>query len=88
MTWRIEYDSSAARELRALDAHTAKRILSFLRDRIVSEADPRRIGGPLKGKFKGLWKYRIGDYRVIVRIEDDAKRIVVARIGNRREIYG
>ena len=50
--------------------------------------DPRSIGQALKGiRFGELWKYRVGDYRVIARIEDDRLRILVVRIGNRREVY-
>jgi mRNA interferase RelE/StbE len=87
MAWRVEYENSAARELRALDRQTIERILIFLRDRIVPADNPRILGEPLKGRFAGLWKYRVGDYRIVVRIEDAAGRIVVARIGNRREVY-
>jgi mRNA interferase RelE/StbE len=50
--------------------------------------DPRSIGQALKGtRFGEFWKYRVGDYRVIAHIEDDRLRILVVRIGNRREVY-
>ena len=50
--------------------------------------DPRSIGQPLVGpRFGELWKYRVGAYRILARIEDDAIRILVVRIGHRREVY-
>ena len=50
--------------------------------------DPRSIGEALKGSKLGeFWKYRVGDWRIIASIEDDALRILVVRIGNRREVY-
>ena len=88
MVWRIEIDRAAVKELDALDKPVAKRILSFLNDRVAPLDDPRCIGEALKGaKLGSLWKYRVGDYRLICNIEDGAQRILVVRIGNRREVY-
>ena len=50
--------------------------------------DPRSIGETLKGSKLGeFWKYRIGEYRIVSSIEDGALRILVVKIGNRREVY-
>ena len=50
--------------------------------------DPRSIGEALKGSKLGeFWKYRIGDYRVIARIEDAALRVLVVRVGSRDKVY-
>ena len=88
MTWKIEFDPAAARELGKLDRPHAKPILSFLSGRIAQLDDPRSIGEPLKGSKLGeFWKYRVGDYRVISSIEDNVMRVLVVRIGNRREVY-
>lgn len=88
MAWTIEFDRSAQRELSKLDHATAARILAFLRDRVAPLDDPRVIGQALRGRKLGeYWKYRVGDYRVIASIEDRAVRILVVRIGNRREVY-
>src|SRR5690242_20318894 len=84
MAWRIEFERAAEREFRAPDG-PARSFL--LRDRVASAPNPRIVGQPLKGRYQGLWKYRIGDYRLIARIEDAAALIVVARVGNRRDIY-
>jgi len=74
--------------LRGLDRPVAKRIISFLRERLASLEDPRILGEALKGnRFGSLWKYRVGDYRIIASIEDGALRILVVRVSHQREAY-
>ncbi len=88
MAWKVELSSLARNNLEELDPQHARRILAFLLERVAGLDDPRGIGEALKGSRLGaLWKYRIGDYRVIASIEDSALRILVVRIGNRREVY-
>lgn len=88
MVWKVELDPAAERELDKLDPQTARRILVFLHGRVAQLDDPRSIGEALKGsKLGAFWKYRVGDYRIISDIEDGALRILVVRIGNRREVY-
>ena len=88
MAWRIEIDDKAKKDLAGLDKTQAKRITAFLRERIATLDDPRSIGEALKGsKLGAFWKYRVGDYRIISSIEDGALRVLVVRIGNRREVY-
>lgn len=88
MAWKVDLDPAAERELDKLDPQIARRILTFLHDRVAVLDDPRSIGEALKGSRLGsFWKYRVGDYRIITSIEDGALRILVVRIGNRREVY-
>lgn len=88
MAWKVELSSQALKALGQLDAQVARRILTFLHKRVAPLDDPRSIGEALKGSRLGeFWKYRIGDYRVISSIEDGALRILVVKIGNRREVY-
>ena len=88
MAWTIEFDPSAEKELDKLDSQQAKRILRFLFDRVVHLDDPRSIGEALKGsRFNSLWKYRVGDYRIITSIEDTIAKILVVKIGDRKEVY-
>jgi len=88
LTWRIEFAESAATELRKLDPVVSRRLTKFLRERIVPLDDPRSLGAALKGDELGqFWKYRVGDYRIIAEIVDREIRIVVVRIGHRREVY-
>lgn len=88
MAWKVEIDRAAVRDLSRLDRQTARRILAFLYDRVAALDDPRSIGEALRGARLGeFWKYRIGDYRAIARIEDTALCVLVVRIGNRRDVY-
>ena len=88
MAWRIEFDPAAERELGKLDPPITRRILAFLHNRVAPLDDPRSLGEALKGSRLGeFWKYRVGDYRVIAGIEDTALRILVVRLGNRRDVY-
>lgn len=88
MAWRIEIDDAAKKDLAKLDRSVARRITRFLRERVSPLEDPRSIGDALRGSALGeFWKYRVGDYRIIANIEDGALRILVIRVGNRREVY-
>lgn len=88
MAWRIELGRDAEKALDKLDRPVAQRILRFLYERVASLDDPRSIGEALKGSQLGeFWKYRVGDYRIISRIEDGELCILVVRIGNRRDVY-
>lgn len=88
MAWRIEYLRAARKDVEKLDRQTAQRIRDFLEKRLARLDDPRSIGEALKGfRLGAFWKYRVGDYRIIASIEDDAVRILVVRIAHRKEVY-
>jgi mRNA interferase RelE/StbE len=79
----IVYKSSVARDLKHLDKTKAKLLLEQLEDSLRQDPD---AGEPLKGEFRGLYKLRFGEYRVIFTKTDD--RILVLRIGHRSKVYG
>jgi len=88
MAWRVELSVEVDRALGKLDAQHAKRILKFLHERVAKLDDPRSIGKALRGSRLGeFWKYRVGDYRLICKIEDDRLVVLVLRVGHRKEIY-
>lgn len=88
MVWQIEFEDSALKELAKLDKPVARRIVAFLRERVAVLDDPRSVGEALKGSRLGeFWKYRVGDYRIISTIDDGVMRILVLKIGNRRDVY-
>jgi len=88
LAWRIEFEEAAVKELAKLDKPVARRILTFLRERVAALDDPRSVGEALKGSKLGeFWKYRVGDYRIVAHIEDGALRILVLKVGNRKEVY-
>lgn len=87
MVWRIEYTETALSQLRKLDRQDARRILDYLDTRIAVLDDPRSRGKALTGTLGGLWRYRVGSYRMICDIRVDAMRVLVVRLGNRRDVY-
>lgn len=88
MAWKVEFDDRAVRELRKLDPPARHRILDFLRERVATPDDPRRLGKPLTGLKTGLWRYRVGSYRIICRIEDTEVVVLILRVAHRRGAYG
>ncbi len=88
MAWRIDLSDTATKQLSKIGRPEAKRIVAFLRDRLAPLDDPRQLGHALKGAaYADLWRYRVGDYRIVASIEDEQVRILVVRIGHRREVY-
>lgn len=85
--WTVEFDERARRELRKLDGKNQQTILRYLRERIAVAEDPRRFGKPLRMNLAGLWRYRVGDYRLICRIEENRLVVLVLKLGHRREVY-
>ena len=87
MAWTIEYAETAKKQLRKLEKSAARRIVDFMDERIAPSVDPRELGKALKGPLGDLWRYRVGDYRVLCDIQDGVLTVLVLQIGNRREVY-
>ena len=88
MAWTISYTESALKQLRKLDRPTARRLIDFMDERISPLADPRDQGKALRGPaFATLWRYRVGDYRLVCEIQDGALLILVIHIGHRKDVY-
>ncbi len=88
MSWVYQFDERALKELKKLGKPAQREILSYLDERVAGEEDPRRFGKALKGDLAGLWRYRVGDYRVICQIRDGVLVVMVLAVGHRRNIYG
>jgi mRNA interferase RelE/StbE len=88
MPWKIEFSVEADRELRKLNPQHARRILKFLQDRVAKLGDPRSIGKALQGSRLGeFWRYGVGPFRLICKIEDNRLLVLVLGIGDRKDIY-
>jgi mRNA interferase RelE/StbE len=87
LSWTIEFDKRVEKDLRALDKQAANRILKYLAERVAPADDPRRLGKALSGELGEYWRYRVGPYRVLATIEDDAPRILVVRVAHRNIVY-
>jgi len=87
LAWTVRISNIAERQLRKLDRPVQRRILDWLNDRIEGCKDPRHFGEPLRGSHAGLWRYRVGDYRILCEIQDQNVVVLVIAIGHRSSIY-
>ena len=87
MAWTVEYTTAVERALSRLDRQTARRIRDYMRERVAVLDNPRDIGNALTGRWSGYWRYRVGDYRVICDIQDEALRVLVVTVGHRSQVY-
>jgi mRNA interferase RelE/StbE len=87
LAWTVEYAESAKKQLRKLDKASARRIVDFMDERVGESEDPRQSGKALKGPLGDLWRYRVGDFRILCDIQDGKLTVLVLQIGNRREVY-
>lgn len=85
MAWRIRLTPQVEKDLARLSAQDRGRIVRFLRGR--AAPDPKALGGPLKGQLREFWRWRVGDYRILARIEDEQLVILVVQVDNRRDVY-
>lgn len=86
MDWKIRFSKTADKALRKLDRSISSKILDELEE-ISKMNDPRSRGKGLKHNLSGLWRYRVGDYRIICDIEDEVLVILVIDVAHRSEVY-
>ena len=87
MSWVYRFDERALKELRKLGRQTQLEIIAYLDERVAGDADPRRFGKGPKADLAGLWRYRVGDYRILCQIRDGELLVLVVAVGHRREVY-
>ena len=88
MVWQIEVSDAAKKQLSKIGRVEAKRITAFLRLQIAVLDDPRQLGEALQStRYAGLWRYRVGDYRILVNIRDAVVTVIVVGVGHRDEVY-
>jgi mRNA interferase RelE/StbE len=85
--WGYSFSEKALKQLSKLDRQRQKAIFAYCDERMTGEKDPRRAGKALTGAYRGLWRYRIGDYRLLCQIKDRELIILILVIGHRREVY-
>lgn len=86
MAWRIDFTRNADKAMRKLDKGVAARVFDEL-DEIAKLEDPRSRGKALTGNLAGVWRYRVGDYRILCDINDGRLVILVVDVAHRREVY-
>lgn len=87
MSYRVETTPRFDREFRKLDRYTQRMLQSWIQKNLTNCDDPRVHGKGLTANRSGQWRYRIGDYRLICQIEDDALIILALSVGHRRDVY-
>ena len=87
MTYRVEYAKTAVNQLKKMDRKIAAFIVSYIDEKLVNCVNPRLFGKALTGNLSEIWRYRVGDYRILAKIEDDRVIITIVEIGHRKEVY-
>jgi len=86
-TWTIEIARTAEKQIKKVGRQAQESIVRFLRDRLQPSANPRQWGKPPQGDKGGLWRYRVGDYRLVCAIQDDRITVLVLRVGDPKNVY-
>jgi len=87
MIYKVEYTKTAFKQLNKMDKKIATFIISYIDDKLVNCENPRLHGKALKGHLNDFWRYRVGDYRILAKIEDDRIVITIVEIGHRKDVY-
>jgi len=85
--WRVEISRTAEKQIQKLSRTAQESIIRFLRERVQPADNPRQFGKPLHGDKGGLWRYRVGDCRLICDIQDERITVLVLRVGHRKDVY-
>lgn len=87
MTYQVEYTPHAIKALEKMDKFTRRMLIEWIDKNLVGCSNPRAHGKPLSADRAGQWRYRVGDYRIVSKIEDGKLLILIITIGHRREVY-
>ena len=86
--YALVYSKEALKDLKKLDSSVSRIIYAWLKKNIDGCSDPRIHGKGLTANRSGQWRYRVGNYRIICKIEDDKVIVLVLTIGHRSAVYG
>jgi mRNA interferase RelE/StbE len=87
LAWQIKWSGKAERQLVRLSHPVQRQLLDYMDKRIALMEQPELMAKPLRGNLGKLWRYRIGDYRLVCDIDGQTQTICVLLAGHRREIY-
>jgi mRNA interferase RelE/StbE len=87
LPWTIEYQNATKKQLKRLDPSVRTRIFDFLDERVARDSGPYSVGRALTGPWRGHWRYRVGDYRVICRLRNTQMLVLVVKVGHRSDVY-
>ena len=87
MPWTVDISADAAKSLEQMDSTARNRIRRFVQERLQGTDNPRQWGAALSGRYAGLWKYRIGDYRLVCQLQGARLVVLVVKTGHRSAVY-
>lgn len=87
MRYRLEFTKDVQKQLRKMDKHQSVLLTRWLYQHIDGTDNPRKHGKALKGNRKDQWRYRVGNYRIIVEIQDNRMIVLALQVGHRKNIY-
>ncbi|ERT48775.1 type II toxin-antitoxin system RelE/ParE family toxin [Fusobacterium polymorphum] len=87
MKYDVEYSKTAMNTIKKMDSSTSNLIRTWIEKNLMNTENPRIKGKALTGDLKGLWRYRVGDYRILAEIQDTKIVILILDIGHRSKIY-
>jgi mRNA interferase RelE/StbE len=87
VNWVYRFDDRALKDLKKLGRAAQRDIIAYLDERVAGDSNPRRFGKRLRAELAGLWRYRVGDYRILCQIKDGELLVLVVAVGHRKDIY-
>jgi mRNA interferase RelE/StbE len=87
LVWKIEFDIGVEKDLKKLGHNAQRKILEYIKNKIAPAGNPRLFGKPLSGDRNGIWRYRVEDYRLLAKIEDEQFIILTIHVGHRKNVY-
>jgi mRNA interferase RelE/StbE len=87
LVWTIDIARTAEKQIKKLGRPAQQSIVRFLRERLRAADNPRQWGKPFHGDKRGLWRYRVGDYRLICDIQDEKITVLILEIAHRKDVY-
>ena len=84
--WSVETTDQFDREFKKLDRAVQRRVLAYLHE-LERLEDPRQRGRGLTANHAGVWRYRVGDYRILAQFIDNTLTVLALRVGHRRDVY-
>ena len=87
MQWTVRLSETALKTLEKINKPEQLRIRQFIKDNLANLDNPRSMGKALQGNLKGLWRYRVGNYRLVCQIYISELIVMVLEIGHRKDVY-
>ena len=85
--WKIDFEDPAKKEFKKLDKYSQHLIEEYLDTKVLKSKHPKYLGKPLSFNYKGLWRYRVGKFRIICKIKEDRLVVMIVKIGKRDGVY-